>query len=365
MISVVIPLYNEQAILPELYRRVSAAAETWREDYEVIVVDDGSADGTPLALAAIHARDPRWRILTFSRNFGHQTAVSAGIHYSRGDAVVVIDGDLQDPPEVIADLIATWRQGYQVVYAVRRSRKEGWIKRAAYRMFYRLLKRLASIDIPLDAGDFCLMDRSVVEVIKSMPERSRFVRGLRSWAGFSQVGIEYDRAARAAGKSKYTLTKLFKLAFDGIFSFSTAPLKVANLFGALLCICSFMLMTLLVCWRLSDVTVLSMHPTEATGWTSILCCVLFLSGLQFLLLGVIGEYLARIFAEVKGRPPWVIAKSLGIAAATARFGPTSITENGDVGGTANLADAAPWKSDPVAIVDEGNGRRPVSEEFIQ
>jgi len=228
MISVVVPCYNEEAVLPELRERLTAAAEAWDDTYEIIAVDDGSRDRTFELLAEYHASDPRWKAIRFARNFGHQTAVSAGICHAAGDCVIVIDADLQDPPEQLHRFIAKWREGYEVVYGVRRKRKEGVLKRACYKMFYRLLGRCAQIEIPHDAGDFCAMDRAVVDLLNAMPERNRFVRGLRSWIGFRQVGLEYERDARAAGKTKYTPAKLVRLALDGLVSFSAAPLRLAT-----------------------------------------------------------------------------------------------------------------------------------------
>ncbi len=311
MISIVIPVYNEQANLPHLFERLSKAADSWGEPYEVILVNDGSTDGTAVQLARIHHQDERWKALTFSRNFGHQTAISAGIHFSRGDAVAVLDADLQDPPEELHRLLDKWREGYQVIYAIRATRKENVFKRAGYAVFYRLLKSVASIDIPLDSGDFCVMDRTVVDVLKSMPERTRFVRGLRAWSGFRQIGIPYERSARYAGNPKYTLTKLVHLALDGILSFSSAPLRMASWAGCLLCLSSIVLIVLLVGWALSDVRIFGVRPRDAAGWTSVVSLVLFLSGIQLLMLGIIGEYLARVFDEVHARPPWIIAQALG------------------------------------------------------
>ena len=305
-----------------LFERLGNAAETWGEEYEVIFVNDGSSDNTSLIISDLYRRDPRWKALSFSRNFGHQTAVSAGIHHAKGDAVVVLDADMQDPPEVVDRLLEKWREGYQVVFAVRRKRKEGVFKRMAYFVFYRTLRRVASIDIPLDAGDFCVMDRSVVDVLKTMPERDRFVRGLRSWAGFSQIGVEYERAQRHAGKTKYSFSKLLRLASDGVFSFSVIPLKLSSILGMVLCIGSMLLAALLVVWRITDASFLGMHPTEATGWTSLLCVILFLSGLQFLTMGILAEYVSRIFTEVKGRPQWVISHSLGIDSVVLESEPT-------------------------------------------
>ena len=312
MLSVVIPVFNEQELIEPLYDRVSAAMDECGEDYEVLVVDDGSRDATPDLLLGLHQRDPRWKILFFSRNFGHQTAISAGIHHSQGDAVAVMDGDLQDPPEILPPMFAKWRSGFQVVYAIRRKRKENIFKRASYRLFYLTLRRLASIDVPLDAGDFCVMDRAVVDVLRAMPERTRFVRGLRSWAGFRQTGYEYERHARQAGQPKYTLIKLMRLAANGIVCFSSRPLRLAGFMGLTLCAASLLLIVLLGAWWISGMSILGARPTDSVGWTSLTSLVLLLSGLQMLMLGVFGEYLARVFDEVKQRPPWVIAHALGV-----------------------------------------------------
>lgn len=313
MISVVIPVYNEAENIGRLFARLTAAARHWgEEDYEVLVVDDGSKDASLAELANIRRIDPRWKILSFSRNFGHQVAVSAGIHYATGDAVVVMDADLQDPPEELGRFLAKWREGYHVVYAIRTKRKESAWKRLAYAAFYRILATISSIDIPLDSGDFCVMDRAVVRVLQSLPERNRFVRGLRSWSGFRQIGIEYERAARSAGAAKYTLGKLVRLALDGMLSVSSVPLKLSSWLGIGLCGLSGLLLAFVLVWRGSGVTLYGMKPSDSVGWTSLSSLVLFLSGLQFLVLGVMGEYLARLFEESKGRPPWVIATALGV-----------------------------------------------------
>lgn len=311
MISVVLPFYNEEETIPSLYQRLTAAAQGWNETYEVIAIDDGSKDATAGMLDAICRDDPRWKLLRFSRNFGHQSAVSAGIHYSQGDAVVVMDSDLQDPPEQLHRFLDKWREGYQVVYAVRTKRKENVFKRAGYYLFYRLLKRLSSIDIPLDSGDFSIMDRSVVEVLKKLPERTRFVRGLRSWAGFRQIGVVYERDARFAGEAKYTFKKLVQLAVNGLLSFSSAPLRLASYLGFVLCGLSICMVSFLVAWKMTDVTLLGMKPGGQLGWTSLISLILFLSGIQMLVIGAIGEYLARVFDEVQGRPPWIIGYAHG------------------------------------------------------
>jgi dolichol-phosphate mannosyltransferase len=312
MISIVVPAFNEEQILPQLYQRLEGAAASWGEDYEIIVVDDGSRDRTAPICSAFCRDNPRWKRITFARNFGHQPAVSAGLYYAQGDAVVVIDADLQDPPEVIGQLIDRWREGFQVVYAIRRKRKEHLLKRAAYAAFYRILSRMATIDIPLDAGDFCLMDRAVVDVLKAMPERSRFIRGMRTWVGFRQTGLAYERAARGAGEPKYTLRKLFRLASDGVMSFSSMPLRLASWLGALMFFMSLALVAVIVLWWLTDATIFGITPRNVAGWTSLFSTILALSGLQLMMIGLLGEYVSRIFDEVKQRPLWVVAETQGL-----------------------------------------------------
>ena len=229
--SVVLPVFNERESLAELHRRLSSVMIALAEPYEIIYVDDGSRDGSGDLLAAIQQNDAQVRVLHLSRNFGHQAAISAGLDHAGGDAVIVLDADLQDPPEVLPALLAQWRLGFDVVYAVRRERKENLFKRSAYDIFYRLLRQVANVEIPLDAGDFCVLDRRVADVLRKMPERNRFMRGIRSWIGFRQIGVPYNRAARFAGQPKYSLLKLLRLAFDGFFSFSYLPLRLASLFG--------------------------------------------------------------------------------------------------------------------------------------
>ncbi len=307
LISVVVPCYNEAAILEELYSRLTAACESWGTDWEVVVVDDGSSDGSLALLREFARRDPRWRYLSLSRNFGHQTALSAGIDAARGFGVVCIDADLQDPPEEIARLIEKWHQGYDVVYAVRRKRKESLPKRAAYWLFYRTMKYLAELDdMPLDAGDFCIMSRRVVEVIKASPEQNRFVRGLRAWAGFRQIGIEYERPARAGGEPKYTFKKLLNLALDGLCSFSGKPLRLAAKVGFLISTLAMAGIAFAFVQRLIPAPFEALGLPFVPGYASTIIAILFLGGLQLIFLGVIGSYLYRVFEEVKSRPGWVV-----------------------------------------------------------
>jgi dolichol-phosphate mannosyltransferase len=315
-ISLVVPCYNEEAVLPQLFARVTHAAETWGVAWEVVCVDDGSRDSTWDLLAAQHGRDPRWRAVRFARNFGHQIAVSAGLYHATGKAVVVIDADLQDPPEEVHRFIAKWREGFDVVYAVRRKRKEGGVKRLGYWAFYRLLDRLVSFQIPLDSGDFCLMDRRVVDVLNAMPERKRFVRGLRAWSGFRQAGVAYERHARAAGEVKYTLRKLISLALDGILSFSTVPLRLASMLGLAVASVSLLGILFTLAQRLFRDFFEGLGLAPVPGFATIVISILFLGGVQLICLGILGEYLGRVYEEVKRRPLWTIADTAGVAPRT-------------------------------------------------
>jgi dolichol-phosphate mannosyltransferase len=298
-ISFVIPLFNEQENLPELHRRMRAALDPLDIEPEIILVNDGSSDNTPTMIHMLAQADPRVVGVMLSRNFGHQAAVSAGIAESTGDAVIVMDGDLQDPPEVLEQFIARWRDGAEVVYAVRTKRKEGLLKRTAYGAFYRLLRKLSDIDIPLDSGDFGLMDRKVVNALLALPERQRFVRGLRCFVGFRQEGLVYERAGREAGAPKYTFKALVRLAMDGLISFSSAPLNLITYLGLGSCVFALGL----IAWVMGR-AIIGQRPPE--GWASTMVVVLFFGSVQLLSLGIIGEYLRRIFLEVKGRPTYIV-----------------------------------------------------------
>ncbi len=300
-LSVVIPVFNEEALLHELHRRLKGALEPLDLRYEVILVNDGSHDGTPALLNALTAAEPAFRAIHFSRNFGHQAAVTAGLDHASGQAVLVMDADLQDPPELVAEMLALWREGWQVVYGVRRKRKESLLKRLAYWGFYRLLRTVTNVEIPLDAGDFALLDQRVVAALRALPERNRFVRGIRSWVGFRQTGLEYERDARYAGDVKYTLAKLVRLALDGLISFSYAPLRVAVYLGLIISVASFLIAVFFLFYKL-------VVGIDVAGWTSLLITVLFMGGIQLLTLGVIGEYISRIYDEVKQRPVYVVAE---------------------------------------------------------
>jgi glycosyltransferase involved in cell wall biosynthesis len=299
LLSVVVPIYNEEGVIPELYRRLTAALAE-RYEYELILVDDGSSDRSWQQLLAASVGDRRVRLVRLSRNFGHQPALSAGMDRARGDAIVLLDGDLQDPPELIPDLVAKWREGYDVVYAVRADREvETVFKRTSVSLFYRLMSRLADSQIPEQAGDFRLLSRRAADAIAQMPERARFLRGMAAWIGFRQVGVPYRREARFAGSTKYPVRKLFKLALDGITSFSTKPLRLISAVGFL---------TVLLCFGYLVYALYERFFTheQVRGWTSVIVVVLLLGGVQLLSLGVVGQYIARIFDEAKGRPLYLI-----------------------------------------------------------
>ncbi len=309
MLSIVLPIYNEAACIPSLYDRLVAVAKGWNETVELIFVNDGSQDQSLHLLKERAEKDSRIRIISFSRNFGHQAAVSAGIEHSKGDAVVIMDSDLQDPPEELSRLIEKWREGYEVVYAVRASRAESTEKQVLYQLFYRILSRMSDVEIPVDSGDFCLMDRKVVNVLKhELPERIRFVRGLRAFAGFKQIGIPYDRPPRAGGETKYSWSKLFGLAFDGIFGFSLLPLRLASFLGFAIAIPSFLVGIFFVIHRIFRFPIFGHYATETPGLASLAVGVFFLGGIFLIILGIIGEYLGRIYIEVKQRPTYIISE---------------------------------------------------------
>lgn len=307
MISIVIPIFNEEENLQNLYNRLTAAAPSWGEDYEIVLVDDGSRDSSLTMMRVMAEKDARVRVVKLSRNFGHQPAISAGIKIAKGDAIVIMDGDLQDPPEELHRFLDKWREGYEVVYAVRTKRKEGFFKKIAYSTFYRLLAWISDIEIPLDSGDFCVMDRKVVNVlVHEMPEQLRFVRGMRAFAGFKQVGVTYERAERAAGEVKYTFKKLVQLALDGLFGFSSFPLRLATYMGFIISIPSFFLGIFFVLHRLIGFKVFGHAPEETPGTASLAVGMYFLGGVILIILGILGEYIGRIYIEVKKRPFFVI-----------------------------------------------------------
>ena len=304
-LSVTIPVMNEQDVLPELLRRVLAVLDgVAGGPHELLVVDDGSTDATRVMLEAAARADPRVRAILLSRNFGHQRAISAGLDHVTGDVVVVMDGDLQDVPEEIPRLLAAHADGFDVVYARRIGRSEPLLLRAAYAIFYRVAARFSRVRLPLDAGDFALMSRRVVDVICAAPERSRYVRGLRAWAGFRQVGIDVTRGVRAAGRSKYSLMGLTRLALDGLFAFSTVPIRAVMGLGALAMLSAILFAAYAVYVRL-------VQGRAPEGFTSIIFTVTFLAGVNLFFLGVVGEYIGRIYEEVKQRPLYVIERIVG------------------------------------------------------
>jgi dolichol-phosphate mannosyltransferase len=311
MLSIVIPLFNEEENIPKLYERIVSASHSWNSAFEAILVDDGSTDKTLSLLRKLYLKDSRFKYISFSRNFGHQTAVSAGLRYTSGDVVAVMDADLQDPPEELYRFLDKWRQGYQVVYGIRTKRKENIFKRSAYYVFYRLLAWCSSIKIPLDSGDFCLMDRTIVDWLNVMPERNRFVRGLRSWIGYRQIGIPYERHKRFAGEVKYTFHKLLRLALDGMIDFSYRPLQVSGIFGLFICFLSFISIIFFFLHRLLGFRVFGYSPQDVPGFTSLILATLFLGGAQLITLGLFGEYLGRIFDEVKQRPLYIVKEQDG------------------------------------------------------
>jgi polyisoprenyl-phosphate glycosyltransferase len=305
-LSVVIPIYNEEENLAELERAVSAALVKLRFRHsEVLLVSDGSTDRSEQMIARIVRDKPEFRGLFLTRNFGHQAAISTGLAHSRGDVVVIMDGDLQDPPQVIEDLVQALENGADVAYAVRASRKENFLKRGAYAGFYRLLRRVASIDIPLDTGDFCAMKRRVVDDILQLPERNRFVRGLRAWVGYKQVPIRYERAERLSGTPKYNLRKLMALAYDGLFSFSAVPIRAIQLLG-------FIISTVAIATAVGYLllAVFTGKPTWPQGFATLVISIWFLGGVQLLFMGLVGEYVHRTYEEARGRPSALVRETI-------------------------------------------------------
>jgi len=301
-VSIAIPIYNEEAVVPELVRRTTAVLDSLPGgSHEIVFVNDGSSDGTLGMLEAAAERDPRLVVVELSRNFGHQTALVAALDQVSGDVVILMDGDLQDPPEAIPALVDHYRQGYDVVYAQRVNRKEPWWLRMCYYVFYRLLAKLSSIELPLDSGDFGLMSRRVVDEIRRMPEHHRYLRGLRTWVGFRQIGIPVERAARHAGRTKYSPLKLLKLASDGIFAFSIVPLRVAAILGTLAITCSLL-------FALYSIYAKFWLHAAPQGFTALIFVITFLSGMNLFFLGIIGEYVGRVYEEAKARPHYVVRR---------------------------------------------------------
>ncbi len=304
VISIVTPVFDERENVPVLYQRLVTVMESIGPQFEIVLVDDGSRDGSLDVMRGLAGRDARVVVVELARNFGHQVAISAGLDYARGQAVIVMDADLQDPPEVLPQFIDKWREGHDVVYAIRERRKEGPLKQLAYKAFYRLLQRIANIEIPLDSGDFCIMDRKVVDLLVGMPERNRFVRGIRSWVGLDQIGLAYERHARYAGREKYTFSRLVYLALDGLISFSFIPLRAISLLGLAVSALSILLA---IGYAIQKITA-GLNPP---GFATTVVAIFFLAGIQLITIGVIGEYVGRIFEEVKRRPLYVVRQVIG------------------------------------------------------
>jgi len=299
--SIIAPIYNERESLPELHRRISEIMNSTGEPWELVLIDDGSRDGSTDIIREMAAGDPHVRPVIFARNFGHQIAVTAGLDYSRGDAVVIIDADLQDPPEVILELIEKWREGYEVVYAVRSEREgETWFKKTTAALFYRVIYSITDVKIPLDTGDFRLMDRKVVAVMNQMREHHRFLRGMSAWVGFKQIGVPYRRAARFAGETKYPFRKMLKLALNAITGFSYFPLQLATYLGFFSAGLSILAIPIVIILRIIG------QGAFFGGQATTLIAVLFLGGVQLISLGILGEYLGRVYDEVKGRPLYIV-----------------------------------------------------------
>lgn len=305
--SLIIPIYNEEETIPELYRRVSDVMDSLDDSVELILINDGSGDRSLNLIRELQERDARVCYISFARNFGHQAAVTAGLNFARGQVIVVLDADLQDPPELIPKMIESWQAGYHVVYAQRTKRKkESWFKRLTAYVFYRLLRRLADVDIPADTGDFCLMDRQVVDLLNSMPERNRYIRGLRAWIGFRQTAVKFERDPRFAGEVKYTFKKSLALAINSLVSFSKIPLRISTYLGLFSALIALFMALLVLYWRLQQ------PNSPVTGLATILIAVFFLGSVQLISIGILGEYIGRIYEEVKGRPAYTIAEIAGL-----------------------------------------------------
>jgi dolichol-phosphate mannosyltransferase len=305
LLSIVIPVYNEQEVIDETFKRLSAVFRNYFMDVEYIFINDGSRDNTYIKLGEIASKAPEVRIINFARNFGHQIAITAGMDYAKGDAVVIIDADLQDPPEVILQMVEKWQEGYEVIYGKRLQREgETFFKKFTAKMFYRFINSMTDVNLPVDVGDFRLIDRKVCDAMKSLPERARYVRGLVSWVGFKQTNVEYRREKRFAGETKYPLKKMLKLAGDGIFSFSYKPLKLATLLGMLVSAFSFIYLIVVLIQKF-------VKNNVASGWASSMAVSLLFNGVMLIVLGIMGEYVGRIYEEVKARPLYIIGELVG------------------------------------------------------
>jgi polyisoprenyl-phosphate glycosyltransferase len=320
LLSLVVPCYNEEAVIRATYDRICEVLGSNKFRLQIVFINDGSEDGTGQILEEISVSDPRVKIVTLARNFGHQPAVSAGLANADGDAVAVIDADLQDPPSVILQMVERWREGFDVVYGIRTLRKEGIWKRWSYSAFYRIFRWLSDIDAPLDAGDFSLIDKRVLLQVNSLPEKNRFFRGLRVWVGFKQIGVSYERQRRAAGVTKYPILRLLRLAADGVFNFSTVPLTIVFTLGLFMSLISVTAASAVFIARIFDIPWLGGHLREAQGFTTIILTVLLIGGIQLICTGILGEYIGRIYQEVKSRPPYIVRQSQSHEAASPREG---------------------------------------------
>ena len=303
--SILVPMYNEEEVIEETYHRLKNVMDKIGESYELVFVNDGSKDKSAQIISELVKTDENIRLIDFSRNFGHQIAVTAGLDYVQGQAIVIIDADLQDPPEVIPQMLEKWREGYDVVYGKRLKRQgETAFKKASAHVYYRILGALTDGNIPRDTGDFRLIDRKVCEAIKRLPEKNRFLRGMVNWVGFNQVAVEYVRDERWAGETKYPLKKMLKFAADGIFSFTYKPLKLATYIGLFLSVIGFIYLLVVLFQKLFT-------DTALTGWASIMAVTLVFHGITLVILGIIGEYIGRIYEEVKGRPLYIVKETIG------------------------------------------------------
>ena len=322
--SIVVPAYNEQEVIGEAYKRLTNVMKSMDGPYELIFVNDGSRDMTAQLIAGFCKEDPCVRLLDFARNFGHMPAITAGMEHARGDAIIVIDADMQDPPEIFPDMAALWRQGYDVVYGKRKQRKgETFFKRFTSKVFYRMLCWFTSSDFPLDTGEFRLIDRKVCDAVNRMKEKKRYIRGMVSWVGFRQIGLEYTREKRFAGKTKYPLKKMIALAMDAIMSFSYKPLKLAATIGFFISFLSFIYMVFILYQRLFT-------DTTVTGWASTVGLILFTQGIVLMILGIIGNYIGRIYEEIKDRPIYIIREEIQYEKKDARKDPNTKTTE-DIG----------------------------------
>ncbi|MGB2598900.1 MAG: glycosyltransferase family 2 protein [Candidatus Omnitrophota bacterium] len=304
MYSIVLPVYNEEETLPELFRRLDDTMKGLGEPYEVICIVDGSTDSSFEILERAAEKDPSYKVIKLSKNFGHQIAITAGLEASQGEAVIVLDADLQDPPEFIPDLAAKWKEGYDVVYAIRRKRPESFLRNLTIKTAYRIINRVSKINIPVDTGDFRLMSKRVVDSLKNIKERTRYLRGLSWWVGFKQIGIDYEREKRFAGKTKYSLWRLIKLALDGVTTFSYFPLQIAIYLGFFVSVLSVAMIVYLIIRKFMGL--------QIQGWISVMVSIFFFGGVQLFTFGIFGEYIGRIYEEVKQRPMYLVDRKINI-----------------------------------------------------